>query len=68
MAEEVQTLCGQLAAATLQHMEQHMDQAPRDVRYARWVEDAPLGGLWSTWSQVHWTVIEKVARRVGGKA
>ena len=64
MVEEVQTLCGQLAAATLQHM----DQAPRDVRYARRVEDAPLGGLWSTWSQVHWTIIEKVARRVGGKA
>ena len=35
---------------------------------ARWVEDAPLGGLWSPWGQVHWTVIEKVARRVGGKA
>ncbi len=32
MVEEVQTLCGQLATATLQHMEQHMDQAPRDVR------------------------------------
>ena len=60
MVEEVQTLCGQLAAAT----PQHMDQAPRDVRYARWMEDSPLGDLWSTWSQVHRTVIEKV----GGKA
>ena len=41
MVEEVQALCGRLAAATLQHM----DKAPRDVRYPRWVADAPLGGL-----------------------
>ena len=41
MVEEVQTLCGRLAETTLQHM----DKVPRDVRFWRWVEDVPLGGL-----------------------